>query len=311
MFENDVINACEKYSGSPFLKLYEYQAKANLYINGALAFWIEKRFEYLDKIKECSSIGQRWINSGCPDLFEVDFLEVVSWNAKDACDRYFKSLSIRELSVIKSGDKDEFFKKDIDNFICNYLEYRVIDGIVSKHQGLISINENKGKPSKEPINKLETACGGVESKQYQQIREWFISKGLCDPKTFRWKGGFSYVLVNYLKELHTKGYADNKLSINDIMAIAKNSFYCEISINTVKSSKSEKFHIVFFLQTYDTEKRYLSKNQNIVYTKYTKVYKVFLFYWIIYLSGLKCSIFSKLFLGLPLFGVVFLYHKRN
>lgn len=119
MFENDVISACEKYSGSPFLYLKEYQTRAKLYPEGELAFWIKERFEYIDKIKDCSLFGQRWINSGCFDLFEIDFIEVVSWNVEDISKQFLNK------KYLKFNEDDA--KKDINDFICKYLEYRVID----------------------------------------------------------------------------------------------------------------------------------------------------------------------------------------
>jgi hypothetical protein len=144
------------------------------------------------------------------------------------------------------GDKIDFFdfiKREIQPERINALSVykyhetniRPVNDIINEwiHKKTI-----KSIKVKDNIDTLERACNGP--KEYNLIKRWFIDQELCHANTFIWTGNEKVkgktALVNYIKDLHIKGYA-KELSHRGIKTIAKNDFGTDISIPTIKKAK--------------------------------------------------------------------------
>jgi hypothetical protein len=142
---------------------------------------------------------------------------------------------IRDLQIVCENEKTE------EGFIStNRIKLNHLLSITEKEDLLledlntilVSIKVNDRK-----VETLGEACKGTI--EINKAKEWFIMVGFCDSETFMWKDqkkGSKTMLVNYIKDLHFKGYS-KKLSHNEIKSVAKNSFGVDIGIDTIKKAQ--------------------------------------------------------------------------
>jgi len=86
--------------------------------------------------------------------------------------------------------------------------------------------------------------------KYKYIMNLLVEKQYCQPNTYIWKDekkGNKGFLVAIIKCLHIQRYyKDNKRLKNEqIKIISKNTFGCEMSIDTIKKANPERFDISF------------------------------------------------------------------
>lgn len=100
------------------------------------------------------------------------------------------------------------------------------------------------KPKSEDISKSTLMSIFRKPSEYDGIMEILVKKGYCQPKTFFWKfekSGNKKLLASTIKFLHKQGYyKENKMpSGKEIKAIAKNTFGCDMSVETIKGVNSD------------------------------------------------------------------------
>nr|WP_319512238.1 hypothetical protein [uncultured Draconibacterium sp.] len=128
MYQEEIEAAIAKYKDCPLFELKAYRAMAKRYPSGEKSFWIEKRFKQIEKIKNGSFMGMRWVNDDCLDLLNLpNYIEVIDYNIYESYhSKYFDHLD-------QSGKRKAAIK-DIDHFIKHWLEYRAIDAIITDLQ---------------------------------------------------------------------------------------------------------------------------------------------------------------------------------
>lgn len=155
----------------------------------------------------------------------------------------------RVIKRVKTTDKD--FKECRNDWLNDELKEieRIINipGItrsdqieLKKYRDYVNeeLNQKDTINLKPLIDTLEKACKGTP--EYDSIKAWFIDKGFCDPVTLSWKDrkkGNKSILVNYLYDLHEKGYT-YYLTQKQIQVIAENSFGFSIGIDMIKQISS-------------------------------------------------------------------------
>jgi hypothetical protein len=162
----------------------------------------------------------------------------------------FTDTFINQLKNSNSGTKHFKTKlfRELFSSIMNYKERYIsvfgdfqYSNIIEVEMSLKNELENI-RPKKDdfkPIDTLENACGGSDSKQYKDIKKWFIDNNLCDPDTFIWKKGKTE-LANYIQDLHTKGYTVS-LKQREIITIALKSFQKQISRRTINNLQGNHY----------------------------------------------------------------------
>lgn len=141
MYIKEIKEAAVKYAKCPLMDIKAMTTMAKIYPQGDLAYWIEKRFEYVKEIKEKSNIGQAWTVSGCPDLTIIE-------NPSRLISEYLEDYYSQDtLSHLTQSEKDNFAKKNIDTFFRLYLEYRVINNLVLDLEEKGKSKKSKWSPS--------------------------------------------------------------------------------------------------------------------------------------------------------------------
>ncbi len=150
----------------------------------------------------------------------------------------FTDTFINILKYSDTGTKnfDTKLFREFFSSIMNYKERFISVFEDFKYSNIIEVERYFEKIRPE-IDTLEKACGGKDTKKYLDIKAWFIQNNFCDPDTFIWDKKFTLAcLAGYLKDLNKKRYIF-KLTNTEMLAIAKNSFHAEMSIDTMKRAK--------------------------------------------------------------------------
>lgn len=136
-------------------------------------------------------------------------------------------------SSIPHGVED-FIKGDAFAEYESYLKSKNFDEIVCKdaHKEVITI-----------FPQLFTS-----QIKYQSIMSILIKENLCQEGTLIWidsKKGNKSVLASLIKHLHSKGYYSKYPTNDEVLLIAKNSFKCDIGIDTVKRARIDSYSFEF------------------------------------------------------------------
>lgn len=90
----------------------------------------------------------------------------------------------------------------------------------------------------KPKTFLEDVC--VTSEAYSSIIKWFIEQKFINSQTHIWCDtgkGQAIILVNYIRDLHSRGYIKRKLTYRQIHIIAKTEFGFDMSPDYVRRIK--------------------------------------------------------------------------
>lgn len=235
MYIDEIKAAAIKFASCPSFEIKAFRSMANRYPDGKLAFWIKKRYEYIEKIKaESWILGPQWINSDCPDLTTInDFISVID-------NSLTKTLQSTYLSHLTQKDKDKLAQNEIDTFFKLWLEYRAVDAIIKdleKNDDSPVTYEKLFKDSKEceRLTQIitEQACkGGVfigfdEAKSASKINQIKIVYKLVSEKYFKdsrlkENNGLELVRQIFLKRFGWTGYRGKKQPNNPYCVDLKN-----------------------------------------------------------------------------------------
>lgn len=102
----------------------------------------------------------------------------------------------------------------------------------------------------KPANPIKLSDYFESISKFNFIMNLLVEKQYCQPNTFIWKDenkGNKGFLVAILKQLHSQGYYKNnfRLTNEQIKEIALNSFGWDVSIDTIKKTKTIHFDVSF------------------------------------------------------------------
>ena len=141
MYAEKIKTAFDKYSKHPLPELKTFQVLSQQHPKGERVFWMEKRFEFLEQIKDKTIIGNRWINSGCPSLLNFsESANILNETANDIYMLYSRigdgnKKYIPNYSEIKESiisENIESVNKEIDTFFMLYFKYAFVNCKISK-----------------------------------------------------------------------------------------------------------------------------------------------------------------------------------
>ncbi|MFT4224270.1 hypothetical protein [Dysgonomonas sp.] len=224
MYIKEIKEAAIKYAECPLMDIKAMKTMSKIYPQGELAYWIKKRFEYVEEIKEKTNIGQAWTISGCPDLTKMD-------NPSKIISEYLKDYYSQEsLSHLTQSEKDRFAKSRIDTFFRLYLEYRVVDAIIDNLE--ITKASNKRVSMQKNIHFKDMF---VSDKAYQDIIIWLKNNGKLNNSGVFNMGQNEFVELVYA--LHYKSYLNQKPKAPQIVTFMRElniSPLTQQQVNTIK-----------------------------------------------------------------------------
>ncbi len=152
--------------------------------------------------------------------------------------------------------EDREVRRHLIQNICKFIEEKISEfnnvPLSANHKvGKLTIIEDPVKQNlKQSDYNLNLTDVFVNDSKYKYIMNLLVEKGYCQQDTFIWKdlnNGNKGLLASILKHFHSLGYLKNnsQLSTEMIKAIAKNTFGKELSIDTIKKAKPDKFNLKF------------------------------------------------------------------
>ena len=106
---------------------------------------------------------------------------------------------------------------------------------------------------RKPIIDIKELTEGFQySDQYDSVMELLINKKCCQPKTYIWNEtkGTKNNLASLLKhDLFLKGYLKRRLTTNEIITIASNTFGSSLSTSTIAHAKPDNGNFFKFIPT--------------------------------------------------------------
>lgn len=88
----------------------------------------------------------------------------------------------------------------------------------------------------------------ISEEKYQEIMSVLVKEKFCQEVTFIWKDskkGTKSFLASLIKHLHSKGYYIKYPTNDEVLLVAKNSFMCDLGIDTVKRAKIDSYNFDF------------------------------------------------------------------
>jgi hypothetical protein len=215
----------------------------------------------------------RWeVRVYAKDLKNVAFFGTPGWQEWQAAKEEAKSLALNSATIGEAlthlrklaflmeekinapnvSSPSPFYYVAKDTVLCNWLQNKESKPLQNAIDSLLRLQQIYGNA---PLVGVTTETPSVEPlfliklfhhvSDYHRVMVVLVEKGYCEANTYIWtdsKSGSKSLLIGLLKSIQAKGYLIRKPSNEEYVAIAKNTFQVEVSVDTCKRSKQLARH---------------------------------------------------------------------